>query len=57
MYKCKTINGSEMISLDNVNDIRLMFKKVYSDYLSYLLIDETVVTWNSRHRLLPIKLQ
>lgn len=40
-----------------MNDINIMFKQVYSDQVSYLLIDETVVNWSSRHKLLPIKLQ
>ena len=40
-----------------MNDILIMFKKVYMDQIAYFLIDETVVNWSSRHKLLPIKLQ
>ena len=56
--KYKSVNGEEKFVFENMNDIRLMFSKVYSkNHLSYLLIDETVVNWGSQYRLLPIKLQ
>ena len=47
----------ERLSFRNMNDILIMFKKVYMDQVAYFLIDETVVNWSSRHKLLPIKLQ
>ena len=39
-----------------MNDIMYMFKKVYGDNVGYLLIDESVVNWSTRFKLLPIKL-
>lgn len=47
----------ERFSFRNMNDIHRMFKTVYLDQIDYLMIDETVVNWSSRHKLLPIKLQ
>ena len=46
--KYKSVNGEEKFVFENLNDIRLMFNKVYSKHhLSYLLIDESVVDWGS----------
>ena len=56
-FDCQFMNESKKLSFKNMNDIKLMFKKVYTEQVSYLLIDETVVNWSSRHKLLPIKLQ
>ena len=45
-------------TLKNMNDIKFQFEEVYKDKLDfYLCIDETVVNWSSRHKLLPIKIQ
>ena len=58
LNKYKSVNGEEKFVFENMNDIRQMFSKVYSkNHLSYLLIDESVVNWNSWQKLLPIKLQ
>ena len=56
-FDCEFKSETERLSFKNMNDIKLMFKKVYTEQVSYLLIDETVVNWSSRHKLLPIKLQ
>ena len=39
-----------------MNDIAYMNRKIYGSQMGYLLVDETVVNWSSRFKLLPIKL-
>ena len=56
-FESRLMLEPERPSFKNMNDILIMFKKVYTDQVSYFLIDETVVNWSSRHKLLPIKLQ
>ena len=43
-------------SFRNMNDIVYMNRKLYGSKLGYLLIDESVVNWSTRFKLLPIKL-
>ena len=45
-------------SFKNMNDIKYQFDEVYGGKFEfYICIDETVVNWSSRHKLLPIKIQ
>ena len=41
-----------------MNDVKNALFNVYGGILKqgYLFIDETMVNWNSRHKLLPVKL-
>ena len=55
--RIRPINGTNKLSFENMNDILAMFKKVYRDHISYVLIDEKVVDWGARDKWLPLSLQ
>ena len=43
-------------SFRNMNDIIYMNRKIYGEKIGYLLVDESIVNWSTRFKLLPIKI-
>ena len=39
-----------------MNDIIYMNRKIYGNKIGYLLVDESIVNWSTRFKLLPIKI-